>query len=192
MTAPLRPQADDPQVLALTRDALQASNEPGCPPPGLTITCSRCGRVLARAGHTSAGLLFTSTWTTALEATMRVNGRPVLRRQLHAIEVENGYEILEDDEDEDGVESVIALLVLPKTVTQDYPDLLVRCGRHGDLVLDRMEVVARTRTPSRWRVTPIFPRQAVASVSTAWLEGSGESRHTRRVVRFGPRSTPET
>jgi hypothetical protein len=183
----IRLQADDPGVLALTRTALEQSRHLT---PALTIRCVDCRAVLAHAGYTPTGPLFTSTWRYALPADMNLNGQPLNRRRQHRVEQELGAEV-EGAEDIDGTTGVIALLALPAGMPPDYPDLAVRCPRHGDLLLDRLEALERLRGSEDWDVRTERPRLELVPPDSSWLAGAATAvtRTTRRTVRYRWSST---
>jgi hypothetical protein len=141
----LRPQADDLGVLELTA---QAMAEPGSPP--LTFVCSQCGHRLARAGITPSGrLLFTSSWEVPAPQgeVVTVNGEQLGQYAARKFIKQNTEPVSESGKPVDSPlkHYVAALLILPRDVSQDFPDLIVRCGRHYDAVLNRIAVVKRLR-----------------------------------------------
>lgn len=139
----LRLQADDPAVLARTLRALEASA--GARP--VALRCSECGTVLARVGTTTHGPLFTSSWPVEVPSpwmggwVRAADGAPLSRR--HVLAMERAATTDRSGAEWTGVErhGVIALLALPPALAQDYPDLLVRCPRHGAAVLERHDVL---------------------------------------------------
>lgn len=139
-------EAEDEAVWARTLDALADSRGVA---PSVRVWCDRCpGRDLAEAGMTKYGPLFTSSWSTPpLPAAAAV--RKVARRLRWSTD---GVA---------GTEGVIALLRLPPDLPQDYPDLMVRCPKHGDAVLRRLDVVAKVRGGRKevMKVTTTTPRR---------------------------------
>jgi hypothetical protein len=121
----------------------------------LKMICQYCGALLARAGDTKYGPLFTSSWPseTELGISVTVNGRKLSRSEAIRHQQQQN-ELLErrgKPLHEPLLHGMTALLMLPAGLQQDYPDLLVRCDQrgdrrgHGDLVLDRMDVLGRLR-----------------------------------------------
>jgi hypothetical protein len=138
----IRLEADDPQVRARTLDALADS---AGRKPSLTIRCSKCGALLAQAGRTKFGPLFTSLWT----AENKLIGET---RQ-----VDRMYTVIEQSGPPIGGEQhgVIALLDLPPALS---PDLLVRCRDHGDDVLELQQVLTWLRGKSNEETASVkFP-----------------------------------
>lgn len=142
MTA-LRLQVSDPAVWAHT---LRAIEDSATRKPLLKVKCARCGAELAQVGITAHGPLFTSSWKVpipagseakALGPPTKLSGPAPLRSEIHG---------------------ALAVLALPPDLPAEYPDLLVRCARHGDAVLDRREALRRLPAdgakPLQWRVTP--------------------------------------
>jgi len=82
------------------------------------------------------------------------------------------------------IEGTIALLALPPAMHQEYPDLMVRCKRHGDAVLPREELLRDLR--ERRAVHKVNPRrphlQYVCPPHAEPLPGAETVRHheTRR------------
>jgi hypothetical protein len=147
----LRLQADDPAVLEQTGRALADSQSIGR--PSLSFTCDQCGRTVARVGDTPHGPLFTSTWEIpAPEPVVIVLDGERLRPRAARRFVEQHTDLV----GESGksitaplAHGVVALLALPAGMTQDFPDLVVRCNAHGDAVLNRIGVLARLRAIRR-------------------------------------------
>jgi hypothetical protein len=144
----LRLQADDPAVLERTGRALADSQPIGRPP--LSFICDQCGRTLARVGDTAHGPLFTSTWEVPapMGQVIVVNGERLRPRAARRF-VEQHTDLVEESGKSMATplaHSVVALLALPAGMTQDFPDLVVRCNAHGDAILDRIGVIARLRT----------------------------------------------
>jgi hypothetical protein len=161
---PLRLEADDPAVLERTGRALEDSVSIRRPP--LRLTCHQCGHELARVGDTAHGPLFVSSWEVpAPEAHVYVvNGERLRPRAAHQF-MEQHTELIEQAGPPMGtpfIHGVTALLALPAGMTPDYPDLLVRCNKHGDKVLDRIEVIAWLRAvkPNHVESRPITVRRA--------------------------------
>src|SRR5215216_4663704 len=145
---PLRLSANDPGVLARTREALTISA--GMSDPPLRLRCAECYSMLGRAGDLpNYGPLFVSSWCVEpQEHHVVVNGRELKGRERRRWFAENYETIEESGEPIDAPlrDAVIALLSLPAATVQDYPDLLMRCDRgHGDYVADREETIALLR-----------------------------------------------
>lgn len=158
----LRLMADDPAVVELTGAAVSASNEHRVKPT-LQIICQKCGSVLAKVGDTECGPLFTSVWTIAspLFFVEYVRGRKLSRKQALANMERHLVSRSGQAMDASRHNCVVALLALPANVAPDYPDLLVRCAKHGDAILDRLETLQWLREsaqkPQRRRVTVSRP-----------------------------------
>jgi hypothetical protein len=139
----LRLEADDPAVLELTGLALHDAI--AIPDPPLRLVCSRCGALLARAGDTGHGPLFTSSWHCEPEIgySVVVNGRKLSRSEAIKWRAQHDELVQRRGEPMHAplLHGVTALLTLPADLAQDHPDLLVRCDKHGDRVLDRTEVL---------------------------------------------------
>lgn len=178
----IRIQADDPDVLALTAQAVRESNQKRN--TTLTIRCSTCGAELAQVGDYPSGVLF-SSWisTPALNAwATAVRGEPVLERHAAGEEPTGPVDmatfarwLTTDTGSEPGSTDrpvgVIALLALPHEVAQDYPDLLVRCSRHGAAVLDRRSVLAMSRASrDEWIINVAEALEAeILPADSGWL-----------------------
>lgn len=176
------------EVRRLTVAAVAASSKVT---PTLTVRCSQCKGSVGHAAMTSAGPFFTSSWTVqdALGFEVVVGGRTLNRRQAVRyrdqqlpVATSSGSPIANEH-----VDGLHALLALPPGVGDDYPALLVRCDKHGDAVLDRLELLAALRRdePSflaalSW---PLTPYQAPDST---WLEG-GRTQHQTETRKIAPR-----
>jgi hypothetical protein len=140
----LRLEADDPEVLELTGIALHDALD--IPDPPLRVACQRCGAQLGRGGDTAHGPLFTTSWLVNPPGStvITVNGR-VLSYKTASRWVDEHEKLL----DSSGkplrapIRHGVRALLTPGLV--DYPDLLVRCLKHGDQVLDRDEVLGWIR-----------------------------------------------
>ncbi len=145
---PLRIQADDPDVLARTGEALRLAA--GIKPP-LQLRCAQCRDLLARVGDVPIyGALFVSSWKVEIGNEQRVlaDDRDLKGRERRRWLAENYETIEESGEPIDAPlrHGVTALLALPPELAQDYPDLLMRCDNgHGDYVADRVETIALLR-----------------------------------------------
>lgn len=177
MTGRCRLDPDDDAVWERTLAAVVAARDLR----PLLVRCRTGGCVLARCAATAHGPLFTSSWPVELAAHAHVTvdgvrlsdraARRWLEQQRQAGGVEQSGPPIEDRE----IHGVLALLALPPDLTQDYPDLLVRC-RHGDAVLDRTEVLGWLRAGAAPKVTPSLPRREYRSQRT----DLGETAVTRR------------
>jgi hypothetical protein len=135
----LRLEADDPRVIELTLRALAAARQK--PTPALTFKCKRCGKKLAFAGQTEHGPLFVSTWMVPIMSGVVLNGKHLTAREVRKESADNiVFERGRQDFEEP--HGTLALFELPGGMAQDYPDLLVRCSKHGDAVLERETVLA--------------------------------------------------
>lgn len=189
MTEPLRLQAADPVVLDITRKALDtAPNE-----PGLRVLCKACGSVLARAAATPHGPLFHSKWQVPADTVVELDGREATshRTAVRALQ-QSGFHV-EDLGEDDSDDGLFAVIVLPEGVTADYPPLLVRCKRHGDTVLDRLEVVQWLRDGGERSVRVDRPNHLYIAPTweeLAWRRQSTASRSNGPVITMRIRSAP--
>jgi hypothetical protein len=184
----LRLVADDAAVFDLTHRAAVAAGE--IPDPPLRIGCQRCGAVLARAGDTDHGPLFTSSWQRepGLAHEVHVGGRRLSRSKTidhleHDIVERSGRPMHAPV-----THGAVALLALPTDVPADYPDLLVRCDKHGDAVLDRRQVLDWLRDaavkPTKRKVVVSRPFSDYV-VPTRMPGTTGHTRYQREVYRLG-------
>jgi hypothetical protein len=147
----LRLVADDPAVFERTGHAVDDSRQ--IPDPPLQLTCRRCGAVLAKAGDTAGGPLFTSTWLrepglghAIFVGDRRLSRSQTIRHRERDLAQRSGKPLHAPAR-----HGVVALLALPVGMASDYPDLLVRCDKHGDTrghgdtVLDRAAVLGWLR-----------------------------------------------
>jgi len=175
----VRLQADDPEVLALTRTAVEGSLGQA---PTIKVRCASCGTVVGHAGHTTAGPLFIATWTVPIAgATATEDGRLLRRQERHPGAERTGQLDTED------VHSTIALVALPPEMVEDYPDLMVRCMDHRDALVDRVEVVGALRAGKDLHPTVAFPRIEYVIPDSTWLAGlsSAEARRQTTTTRWG-------
>jgi hypothetical protein len=166
MTAPdpLRLEADDHDVLARTGLALQDAN--AIPDPPLRLLCRKCGAQLAQAGDTAHGPLFTSTWEYEPELghVVTVNGRTLNRRETIAWrEANETLAYREGSAMTSPLAHGVRALLTPGL--SDYPDLLVRCTKDGDAVLNRDDVLAWIREAA---LKPMRKKVAVAKPFSAY------------------------
>ncbi len=176
----LRLHPTDPEVRRLTCKAILASNRPGL--KRLVVRCSRCRGRLAKAAYTDAGPFFVSRWR---EPVVLSNGWT--QRQQEEFENEVAT-LVEGSFPTDQHHSVYAILALPPRMTADYPDLMVRCERDGDAVLDRRDVLDRIRRgDNEWDVEVSFPRREYETLDTSWLlDAAGPITEHHRVLHFDP------
>jgi hypothetical protein len=185
VTRTLRLEADDPDVRALTGLALE--DAAAIPDPPLTIVCRRCGALLARAGDTGHGPLFTSWWESEppLGHSITVNGRELNRRESIAWR-EQHTELVESRGRPMHAPLRHGVTALLTPGLADHPDLLVRCMQHGDSVLDRDEVLGWVRqaahkpTKRTVVVSKPFSEYRVPQVAP----GPTEHRHQREVRKM--------
>lgn len=187
----LRLQASDPLVLALTRKAMVTIASSTVTEASLRLRCSTCRNVLARAGYTPHGALFMSSWRVPGKAriVIQIDEEPaaLTLRQQYRIEATLATEIADSGLPEDDHHSVFALLALPPEMAADYPDLLVRCERDGDLVLDRVDVLAWLRIGGDVTVDVGAGRFEYDPPDWSWLDGAANvtTQRVERVVRYG-------
>lgn len=146
MSDPLRICVRDDVVWRATIAAVVASRDLA---PAVTYRCRQCGAYLAGAAATSRGPLFVATWQVQVFSGHVLNGRRLTEREYRKRfppENERGRPMLEVPE------STLALLQVPNHMRSEYPDLLVRCSRHGDAVLERSDVLGHLERRSRTAV----------------------------------------
>ena len=195
---PLRIQADDPDVLARTGEALRLA-------AGIKHRCScavgsaeTCWRVSAM--YRSMGALFVSSWKveTGNEQRIVVGGRELKDRERRRWLAENYEAIEESGEPIDAplTHGVTALLCLPPELPRDYPDLVMRCDNgHGDYVANRLETIALLRyvVASGKPASPpidMNPGEELAYLPPSNMPGPSE-RATRRITRrYKPPAMP--
>lgn len=116
--------------------------------PAVTYRCRGCGALLARAGETAHGPLFWASWRMPVDSGIVVNHQRATmsqyqRRAGGVVEWESGRLEVEETHD------TIALLRLAPGMPSEYPDLLVRCNKDGDAVLERSAVLGHIERPPR-------------------------------------------
>lgn len=169
----LRVQADDPDVLALTAQAVRESNRHR--DIVLTVRCRHCRDKLAEVGRTPSGLLFASRIPQVTESNLSDGERFLTSAEVHKMAASPGTaKALAGGAGRDTPNGVIALLNLPKDMSRDYPDLIVRCRQHGDTVLDRvavLEAVMKRRHPREPRelLADGGPVHRLPIADTSWL-----------------------
>jgi hypothetical protein len=138
---PLRINVADDDVWRATLAAVAAGSS-----PTVTYRCQRCGAQLAGAAKTPYGPLFIATWQVPAVSGHVLNGRRLTEREYRKRFpplYERGQPTLEIPE------STLALLQVPAGMRAEYPDLLVRCTRDGDAVLERSVVLGDLERPPR-------------------------------------------
>lgn len=180
----LRLEADDPEVLARTRRAIEESAHV----KPFQILCAGCGSTVALVGSTASGPLFSSSWPVErpVDYVVRVDGVELPPRaartwmqQQHPLVARSGAPV-----DRPEVHGAVALLALPPDLPQDYPDLLVRCIDHGDEVLDRHAVLEWLRHRSAPKVTVHRPHRQYRRPTDA-LGRTSEQSEVRRLASEG-------
>lgn len=182
---PLRLTVADEEVWNLTLEAMAATEGLR---PTLALRCQACGSKLAAAGVTPIGPVFTSAWDVELPLghAVYVNGVKLPRRATLKFD-QKMFEVVERrgrPQDHIGRDGVVALLVVPPHMPQEYPDLLVRCNDHGDVLLDRLQVltwIRDGRTKSR-KVAVRLPHREYDRG-----RAGGTKRRSRETRRFRPR-----
>jgi hypothetical protein len=174
----LRLEADDEDVRTLTALALQDAL--GIPDPPLRIVCQQCGALLGHGGDTPHGPLFTSTWTVEPPgAVVTVSGHRLPHSAAtrwideHQPLVERTGAPMRNP-----VRHGVRALLTPGLA--DYPDLLVRCAKHGSMVLDRDEVLAWVRQAAH---KPVKRKVAVSQPNPDYrppLHAFGPGRERRQ------------
>lgn len=142
----IRLEPNDPEVLKYVASALSTSV--GIK-PRLRFRCDKCGSLLAEVGDVLGhGALFVSSWEVEARDICRVdvNGRELRPRERQRW-MSDHYTISGPSEsvEEPSQHGVIAVLQLPLQMAQDYPDLLMRCEKHGDYIANRLETLKRLR-----------------------------------------------
>lgn len=178
----LRLEADDARVLALTRRAIEESVHV----KPVKIRCAGCHSTVALVGSTASGPLFISSWPAERPVghVVRVDGvelpPPAARKWMqkhHPLVAQSGAPV-----DRPEVHGAIALLALPPALPQDYPDLLVRCDKHGDELLERHTVLEWLRDRSAPKVALDFPHREYRRPTDA-LGTTSEQSEVRQLVR---------
>lgn len=195
MTKPRRIDADDPEVRSLTSRAWTDTTNRYA--PEVTIICRSCGTVLGAMDTTKFGPLFLSWWDVEPHSEAELNGRPLKKREYERVLEQAGWRVESVSGNPDRLErhGAAALLTLPPTMAEDCPDLMVRCEKHGDAILDRNEALSRLRTrPPRkkWKVTPSFPLQAYREPTPDPGLLSGPPIRSSITRRWSKGSTPTT
>lgn len=191
MTTPVHLDPIDLAVRARTWEALAASR---AVTPTLTLRCAQCRQILAHAGLVPKyGPLFMSSWRALTLGAVAVNGEQVTERQLRQHDRRNGHEVAAyGPQSTDEMHGTIALLRLPERFAQDFPTLLVRCGEHGDAILERAEVLRWLSDPApEHKVTVSFP---LTEYVEPGLPGDhdpavGETNRSVREVKHRPSTT---
>lgn len=179
-----------PEVWAYTRTLVEASADVK---PSLTVRCcDPCGALLAHAGVTSLGPLFTSSWKVDLVLPFSIQvGRRVLNRgeavrwdkaeRERTLETTSGPPM-----DHSGRDGLFAALAIPPGLPQTYTPLYVRCAKHGDAVLDRVVVIEALRGKAPvLKVSTGLPLQHVAPQRHDDLPG--KVTHSSETRRLPPR-----
>ncbi len=163
----LRIHPTDPDVQRRVRLAWLESMQPGKRDVTKFYRCRACrkGNNLASVTPTSFGPFFASGWNEPIIEEMD-DGNTTTRRQ-----VAKSFAGLVQYDMIDTGRGVAALLDLPSDLVQDFPDLLLRCEHHGDLVLDRGQIMREFQTDRRrsFNVDPKFPRLDYEPVDLEWV-----------------------
>ncbi len=195
----LRLQPSDPEVIDLTCRVVEASEIATAQLVGLCAKCQPKSRVeLAKVGYTGGHALFKSSWRVPLDAGISINGERVNQRQYEIFEKRLGFATsVTGHIDRNADHTVFALLALPLELRADYPDLLVRCERHGDAVLDRLEALDRLRVAASggdplWKIDVNFPRLEYEPPDPTWLLSARSARRItqRRTAHYGDGDIP--
>lgn len=172
MTA-LRLQPETEAVRDLTSRANAASSTVK---PTLTVRCQKCQGVLGHAGYTDVGPLWTASWTTDPDPIPEMDvlteqGKLTGRGKARHLKSSTFIHFQGDDPGlERGRDGYVALLALPPCVADDYPDLYVRCVDHGDVVLDRLELLEHLRRhKSLWKVQTSYPLHEIDGIPRDWM-----------------------
>lgn len=158
--------------------------------PRVHIRCG-CGRSLGALDVVTQGPLFISAWDTPPPDTWKDTGVKVFTSTDGEVDPKQFFADLPHrdygSETTHGRECVIALIA---NDLADYPDLLVRCARHGDRILDRHDALDHLRqhppgTTGTWVVDPQFPRFTDLQVrEDGWTDIAGQPRTFKRVTRI--------
>ena len=147
----LRLEADDPAVREYTAKAFQKSSNSR---PLLKFRCAACHKPLAKIVVVrNYGPLFVSTWDADTHR-ISVNGREVKGREKRRRHNEMWDTVSGRPAASHGV---TALLRLPAGMTQEFPDLLMRCETHGDYRADRNALREQLRATEKPTDVPIQP-----------------------------------
>lgn len=189
----LRLNSEDAAVWQRTMDACDDSQTRT---PSLTVRCRSCGSELAAVGATAFGPLFSSAWNVErpLDFTTTVNGRRLNRRE--ALRFQEATETVISTSgppmDYNDRQGTLALLALPAEMSQEYPDLLVRCAQHGDALLSRDEVFDDLREGRAVRkVDPTFPLRSYICPAHDLSGGQRTRSSETRRITLHPPAPPE-
>jgi hypothetical protein len=186
----LRLEADDADVLR--RTALALHDAKAIPDPPLQIRCRQCQVPLARVGDTPHGTLFTSSWLINPPGDVVIVGDRELPYKTATKWIEAHAEVYREGTPmRDPVQQrLVRALISPGL--SDYPDLLVRCEKHGYEVLDRNDVLRWLRQavalpPKKRRAVPIALTPGEPSYRAPRDipgEPTGETTHQREERHF--------
>ena len=179
----IRLEAADSAVIDRTAAALDASVDIKA---RLSFRCDKCGSLLAEVGDVPGyGALFVSWWDVEPGNTrVVVNGRELRPRERQKWMTDH-YKISGPDKavDEPLRHGAVALLQLPMQMTQDYPDLMMRCEKHGDCIAGRLDTLKRLRKGSKpVKINAYTTGEFNSYDPPKALRGNGESK-TYEVTR---------
>jgi hypothetical protein len=127
------------------------------------------------------GPLVTTSWTVELQLPFRIFvnerelGSAAARRKDRDM-WETTHQSGRPDEPE--IHGTLALLQLPADFVQEYPDIMVRCNKHGDAILDRLQLIAWLRgKPAVRKITVGMPR---LKYELPRQDGGTTTHHERR------------
>lgn len=144
----LRLQAEDPDVLARTEEALKLST--AISKPALEIRCQACGSSLAGVADIPGfGPLFVSSWENVIDVGPHVvdkDGGELSARARAKKRKKDWTLVSSSGPPMTGAYEPHGVIALIGSDSADCPDLLVRCRTHHDAVLDRIEVIKWLRS----------------------------------------------
>lgn len=153
----LRLEVQSDEVWNLTLQAMACAHELGAKHT-LEIRCAaggRCGQLLAVAGEVPGyGPLFTSRWMVPVQSPITYKGASMSERRARRLLAQSDNVTVTG---EPLLEVPTGAIGLIGDGLDEYPDLLVRCPKHGDHLVDRGEVLAMLSSMFTMKVIPSKP-----------------------------------
>lgn len=153
----------------------------------MQIRCAMCNARLGMAANTAHGPGFAATWTEWEHGgiSVQVNGSELPPRQKWRYLL-NEAESVEGDYWGKQRHGYFAPLAIPPELPQEYVPLIVRCARHGDLIIDRTDVLSALRRKLKTlSVTPTGESHLLIEQQKEGLRTSGNVQHSKMVQHFG-------
>ncbi|MCI1962634.1 MAG: hypothetical protein LKJ18_00595 [Ancrocorticia sp.] len=157
------------------------------------VRCSICNEWLGTAATTTVGPGFAGTYRDygPMFYEIRINGEPLKPREMIEY-MKARATVVEGDYWDKQRRGYFAPLAIPPDLPQEYVPLVVRCMKHGDLILDRTDVITALRRKFKTlRVTPLGERYTIIEQQTEGLQPSGQERHSRMVRHIGGPLDPD-